>query len=200
MLAILFGYLGFASTTFGNPSSIPSRSNCQTSSATTSASYMTAGNATTTLVCDAYGLDSRIVENTAIDSAVLLMLFNASSSPTFNIALEYSIGIDGINCVSTHNACDWYENNLDTNFASTTAPFSLATVNTISYKFASSTPGGQSSSNAPLIALTNSSRVDKVITIPTPTRYIRMVFTLTGSGNSSKGSVWVELIPLKETN
>lgn len=88
--------LSFAAFAHANPSYfVPT---VQTAAATSTASYMTPGTATTTLTYDTFNAGNNYKTN----SATLLSQFAASTTPTFNINLQYSQ--DGI---------DWYADNLN---------------------------------------------------------------------------------------
>lgn len=170
--ALLFG----AQIAFANPSFFAPFA--KTSTATSSPAYLTAGTATSTIVYDSFNLNgtnqSAPSDPLAADTAVLAVQFTASSTASIlGIAIERSD--DGV---------DWYQDNLST-FATTSPQASLQVPMTYSWGFSSSTING---------VLNTSSRVGKVITVPTPTRYTRAVLTMTGAA----GAVWAEWIPKKQ--
>lgn len=104
----------------------------------------------------------------AADSAVLLTQFAASStSSVLGIKIQYSQ--DGI---------DWYDDNLLESTNSTTSPtYSMQIPNTYSW-----TAVGTATSS-------------KAIAVPTPTRYVRAVYTMTGAA----GAVWNQMVVKKQT-
>lgn len=158
----------------------------QTSVATSSPAYMTPGTATSTVYWDTYQTQGGVP--TRPDLATLLVLFNASNtSATLGIALEFADNISGVNCVTTPTACDWYRNYVSdpVMFGTTTPAVGIGEPFTVSWKFASSTMGGSA---------TTSPYSTAAITVPTPTRYMRAVLTMTG-GN---GAVWARLAPVMQ--
>lgn len=104
---------------------------------------------------------------TGSDSAVLLTQFTASStSSVLNIGVEYSQ--DGI---------DWYSDDLLTSLNSTTTPIkSIQVANTYSWTAA------------------GTARTSKAIEIPTPTRYMRATYSMTGAA----GAVWGSIVSKKQ--
>lgn len=145
--------------------------------ASTSISYMTAGTATTTLVYDTYCVAGSNQPNNGNTNATnllsLLTQFNASSTASIlGITAEYSQ--DGV---------DWYQDNYIA--SSTLGAYPIALPNSYSWTFASSTIKG----------LPNAGNlVGKLTRLYAPTRYIRVVYTLTGTA----GAVWGEILPIKE--
>lgn len=174
--------LGFAAIAFANPSVFTSTA--QTAAATSTVVYMTPGTATTTLVYDSRGLNGTLQAKDGntykTDGAVLFTQLNASSTATILVTkLEYS---NGNNCASAPTGCDWYENNINVYAAGAIA---IATANSFTYTFASTTPGGTG---------TTSDFGRKLMNIDTPARYVRVVLTLTGAN----GSVWAQILPRKQ--
>lgn len=172
-------YLVYAVNVHANPSRIPMPVSCSTqgtsatSLATTSYTSMPAGTATTTATCDltkiGYGTESA-------DGAVLYIELTASSTNTALLTrLEYSN--DGV---------DWYADTLleERSIATTSTIFNLSTAITYPWTFASSTIGG----GAPL---PSNNRDRRVMSVPTPSRYVRAVFSTSG-GN---GYVWATFGP-----
>ncbi len=163
--------------------------------ATTSVVYMTPGTATSTLYWDA-GLGGASAQGS--ESAALTVFFNASSSvSTLQVNQEFAQGTSGINCATTPAQCDWYQGTqLDYNNLSTTTQISggvgvdIAGIPQLSWKFASSTIGGQA-----LVATSNTD--SRLIEVHTPTRYSRFVFTLKIIGNGN-GSVWAGIVAKKQ--
>lgn len=165
--------------------------------ATTTLFYMTPGTATTTAIVDC-GLAN--ASATGCDMGALLVMFNASSSvSTLIINQEYSQGVAGnsdVNCVTTPDSCDWYEANTSfVNSAATTTitganPFDLTTVPQFSFDFASSTAGGKPVS-------TTNNFAGRIITIQSPVRYTRFVFSLKSLTNGN-GAVYWETVNKKQ--
>jgi hypothetical protein len=151
----------------------------QTASATTTPVYMTAGTATSTLLFDTYCVNGTNQPNTGntniANKLTLLTQFSASSTASvLGISVEYSQ--DGV---------DWYQDNYLSPLATTSPAVLLATPNSYSWLFASSTLDGVANTG---------NRVGKALQIQTPTRYVRVVYTLTGTN----AAVWGELLPQKE--
>ena len=101
------------------------------------------------------------------DSAVLLTQFTASStSATLAIRLQYS-----------QNGIDWYDDNLLSSTNSTTT--AVKTVNVAnSYAWAAAAAGANL----------------KAIDVPTPTRYVRAIYSVTGAN----AGVWASLVAKKQ--
>ena len=173
LLAIVAG----AGVALANPSYFTTGVSTNNAASTTPA-YMTPGTATsTTPVYDAYAGSQ--TAKFAANSAGLLQRFCASSTATvLNTSVEYSA--DGI---------DWYRNFvLDPSQDSTTTQTNiLALPFSDSQKFASSSIDGAA-------VAANNSCITNALTIPTPFRYIRVVDSITGAN----GSVWNQLVPIKE--
>jgi hypothetical protein len=177
-LAGAIALLGMASTAHANPSVFANATS--TAAATTTLSYMTPGTATTTTpVYDAYAQTFAGGSIAKADYAGLLVQLTSSSSVTvLNATAEYS-----------HDGIDWYRNFVvDPNtIGTTTAPvFSVTNPFSFRWQFATSTVGGT--------GLGTSNRATAALLIPTPFRFTRVVFSLTG-GN---GAVWAQLVPIKE--
>lgn len=174
-------YITHPGIAYGNAAVLDSR--CRTAVATTTRSVMSAGTATTTLYCDAGASGT----NQAYDSAVLTIDMNASSTlSNLNWFYEYSQGVNGVDCTATPTACDWYADSI-TSQATSTSNSAVAVANSYSWKFASTTQGGAAGSL---------DRGLKVVNVPTPTRYIRVVFTLpVGSLNAN---IWASLVSKKQ--
>lgn len=100
------------------------------------------------------------------DSSALLIQFAASStSAVLNISIQYSQ--DGI---------DWYNDNISNNVATTTIPINLSVASSYTWKAAGTATTGV------------------IINVPTPTRYVRAVSSLTGAA----GAVWEQFVPNKQ--
>jgi len=179
IIGIIIGIsiVGFSSFVYANPSYfVPTYA---TATATTSPAYMTPGTATTTLTFDAYDIDqtdeSRGFNPTVLGGLSLAVQYTGSSTDS-KLNWQYEFSDDGI---------DWYWENIETNTNATTTQ--VAQSNRIyEWPFASSTSitGG------------SSDRAHKLITVPTPTRYIRThLYLPVGSTN---GAIWAEFIPIKQ--
>lgn len=165
-------------TAYANPSFFANTTTTN-NAASTSPKYMTPGTATSTLTHNALSQTFSGGNTWKTDFVTLLVQLNASSTNTsLNIAVEYSY--DGI---------DWYRNFLvgGDQYGTSTTPYHLIDPFSHTMKFASSTVlGGVASSTL--------DRITAAITIPTPTQYTRLVFSLTGAN----GSVWAQIVPIKE--
>lgn len=179
-LFLAFTPVASANSSYFSPSA-------STAAATSTVTYMTPGNATTTVTYDSYNLNgtnqSGTVNSFAADHALALVQF-AASSTTSNLLINEEYSPDNV---------DWYQGSqtlIDKN-ATTTTTVSLSPVPQYSYLFASSTPG------LGAITAANSATSTLAISIPTPTRYIRLVFSLKlGGGN---GALWATVLPKKQT-
>lgn len=163
----------------------------QSASATTSPSFMTPGTATTTVVYDSFQINGTNQSQGgssafATDEAVLLVQMTASSTFTqMNISFEYS-----------NDRVDWYQDNLlamPAQEATTTPTRSIASANSVVWRYASSTPGQG------VVSATNNLDM-KALTVPTPTRYVRAIFTLATTSGAfiDNGAVWAQFVPKKE--
>lgn len=154
----------------------------RTAITTTTFAVLAAGNATTTLTYDAYGI-SGTNENgsgstAAADSASLLVQFTASSTASkLKIAYEYSQ--DGV---------DWYQDALTSTFATTTTGVLNTNVpNSFSWTFASTSVGAAG-------ILANNNLATEIFPVYTPTRFVRAVITASGAN----AMVWAQIVPKKE--
>lgn len=148
--------------------------------ASTSVTYMTPGLATTTLVFDTYCISGTNQPNTGnlfgVAYLALLTQLTASTTGTvLNKSVEYS-----------QDGTDWYQDNLNLNFATTSPVAQLATPQSSQWQFASSTVGGTPN---------RGNLVGKVERIYAPTRFVRVIYSL---GAGSNGAVWGEILPTKE--
>lgn len=157
------------SVAVANPSEFCSKN---TSGATSSPAYMTAGTATTTLT-----LDNCSDERTAIDTASLLIHFSSSTTPP-TLKWRYQFSQDNI---------DWYEEDVALNSNATTTE-AVRTFHEYSWLYASTTPLAGGTSEDAL----------KLVTVPVPTRYVRAVFYL--PAGSSPADVWADFIVKRETS
>lgn len=162
------GLLAGATVAFANPSYFATGVSTNNAASTTP-TYMTPGTATsTTPVYNAY--IGKVSSQYAANSAGLLQRLCASSTATtFKTAVEYSA--DGI---------DWYAN-----FVGSTSTITTSSV--LTQTFASTSLDG-----APIAA--NNQCTTVALTIPTPFQYVRVYTTITGAN----GSVWQQLVPIKE--
>lgn len=144
----------------------PSDLNQSNALATTTLSFLTAGSTIVTETYDSYG--GGVGEPNASESAVLLTNFTASStSSVLAIKLQYS-----------QNNIDWFDDNLlQTSLNSTTSPlYNLGTNNSYTWTALGTTVAS------------------KAITVPTPVRYVRAVYTVTGAN----AAVYKVIIAKKE--
>jgi len=148
----------------------------KSTAATTTLTYMTAGTATTTVVFDTSD------GGFPTESAILLVNRTASSTGSqTKIQFEFSMGASGTDCAVAGANCDWYSDHVsyDALNSTTTAPF-FTTGNSLTWQFASSTPGGTLTRDA------------MAIKIETPTRYVHAILTVPiGALNSA---IWTEFV------
>lgn len=170
--------LGFAGIALANPSYFATGVSTNNAASTTPA-YMTPGTATsTTPTYNAYG--SSASQKFAANSVGLLQRFCASSTATtLKTQVEYSS--DGI---------DWYANFVfdpsQTGTSSLTRVLG-STPYSISQTFASTSLQGTA-------VAANNQCSTVALTIPAPFQYIRVVSSVTGAN----GSIWDQLVPIKE--
>jgi hypothetical protein len=179
-------YFGYATQVFGAPSIFSQSARSQVATSTVG-TQLTPGNATTTLVYDSWqreGTNQTDIGNTyGADEVTLLAQINASSTATkFKFVYEYSQ--DGI---------DWYTDNiLET---ATTTAIQIGTVTKqYEWTFASSTIGGVAVTAGQRGYNGTLNRDSKAIRVPVPTRFVRVVVTVTGAN----GYFWGEFVPKKE--
>lgn len=167
ILIMFAGYLLFRESEILGLSKLQSPVSCSTqgtsatSLATTSVTYMGVGTATTTATCNmALAGDATEV----FDDAVLTIQFTGSSTASvLNTQIEYS-----------QDSIDWYSDRL-TAGATTTQTINIAQPTTYTWNFASTTMAG----------VTGTASVDtNIITVPTPMKYVRAVFTATGANSA----------------
>lgn len=117
----------------------------QTATATSSVSFMNAGNATTTLTLDAYSSGGP-----KADDRATLFVQNAASSTSsiLNIAIQYS-----------QDSIDWYSDNMSV--ASSSNPLQIQTANTYTW-----TAAGTATSSKALVVMTPVRYVRAVFTVP----------------------------------
>lgn len=167
--------------------------------ASSTVQFLTAASATlstsTPMVYDSYGINGTNQnpgqKYDATDSVTLMEYVTASTTATiYRTNVEYSDGIaptgNPINCVSTPNACDWYDNNLDTYAAGAIA---IAVPNSYTWTYASTTHD-TTLNGAPSLE----NRGSKLIGLKTPLRYVRVFVSVSG-GN---GAIYMKFVPKKQ--
>lgn len=158
----------------GNATSAPF---CGTLTATTSPTYMAVGLATSTVTFDT-GCNAA----QSADSIALLMQFVASSTASILTAnIQYS-----------QDNVDWYAigyaGGSEVNSASSSP--SISSVQQLSYQFSSTTI------NLAAVTSANSATSTRIVRLPTPTRYIRVVYSITGAA----GAIWSEFVAKRQGN
>lgn len=145
---------------------------CASAAATTTVTFLTTGAATTTLTCNLQSDGGPMV-----DSAVLQVLQNGSTTAAqLQGYMEYSS--DNVN---------WYGDKLFTT-ATTSAVLSLNTTN--SFTMLSLGNNNQGSTGI-------SSSTLRMLTVPTPVQYVRVVVSLF-PGTTILSSVWLQLVAKRE--
>jgi len=179
-LSAIVGLLSFSGKVNANPPSFMTSQTINTFSltATTSYSYTSPGVGTTTYSMDTFQSGYNPY---GADNALLFMQFTATSTPgahQLNFAIQYS-----------QDNVDWYSiaQPISTNATSTVITQSYS-----DYSWVSATSTGTS--------VLNPSATTTVyfqsITVPTYTRYVRVVFyTLAGNGQNA---VWAEWVAKKQ--
>lgn len=161
-----------------NPGGFPPGARSATATSTVTVLTPTVG--TSTVVYDAYNINGTNQGTTGVttdtDSASLLVQFTASSTASkLKIAFEFSQ--DGV---------DWYADGLSVELASsTTGTIVDNSPDFISWTFAST------SLNAGPIG---GSYASEIFNVPTPTRYVRSVITVSGAN----AMVWAQFVPKKQ--
>jgi hypothetical protein len=146
------------------------------SAASTSPVYLrvnTTSATSTTPVYDAYALlgTGEVSGNLYVSFGIQL---KASSTATV-LAINPEYSNDGI---------DWYQDNFSTYAAGAIA---IATRNSYTWTYASTTVGGAA-------VLGNTDTGAKIIQLPVPTRYVRLVSTISGAN----GAIWIEALGIKQ--
>lgn len=149
----------------------------QTATATSSPAFMTAGTATSTLTLDTYSSGN---PRGAMMAALLIQFVASSTSSVLNTNIEYS-----------QDNVDWYQDggNITTNFATSSKPFDISSVNQYRYGWLGTQAG------LPAVVLTTGTTT-RALYVRTPTRYVRAIFTL--PVGSAAGAVWGQFVPTKE--
>lgn len=186
----LLGGIVFANTSFF-------ASSASTSTATTTPTYLVSSSAIATTTLPVYDSTEstgtnqvNTGQNWAQDTQSLEIQFTASStSSVLGWYYEYADGLDGVNCAAVSTNCDWYSDSLVAKSASTTPGTSLTLNNSYTWTFASTTVGGTGATG---------NRSMKIVTVPTPTRYTRVVFYCT-SAATANCAVWARFLPKKQS-
>lgn len=184
------GLLSFVFIAHANPSALVK--GVSTSTATTTANYFTV-TATSTLAFDAFQIAGTQPSSNKFDTSTIGIQFTASSTTSvLNWRYEYAIDQAGVDCSVNQLACDWYSDELVTyTNASTTQNMNVPKV--YAWTFASST----NLCNSSTVFGTNT-RGCMLVSVPTPTRYVRVVFYL--AQGSTNGAVWASTVPTRENN
>lgn len=165
---------------YANPSYFAS--SLTTSSTSTLPVYMSPGKGTTTPVFDSYQVNqgSGTVQNpTKVNEMALMVQFMGSSTLSMvNIDVEYS-----------QDQIKWYKDAYSFT-ATSTGVFNLSNTNSYVLPYASSTTIGGVASTT--------DTVNRIFKIATPTRYVRPVFTMPTGASTNGGTVWYEMVPVKE--
>lgn len=168
-------YLLNSGTVGANPSQLPIHNNCVTAAY----NYLNVANATTTLSCDSYALDTNYNVAYAMNSATLVLKFEASSTASvLSVDLEYS-----------NDNSSWYKSNLAVAATSTVTKLGLPEVIEIAPASTTANVVGRQG-----LTTANSATTTRILSIPTPTRYVRAIFT-TANAN---GNIVAEFIPKQE--
>jgi galactitol-specific phosphotransferase system IIB component len=194
-IILAMGMFTFANKVRANPNYFAKGVSTSTSTSTPTYFQVTA---TTTLPFDVYQLSGNQPTLSSMDSATVAVQLNATNTSTImNIRYEYAVDQPGVDCSVTQTACDWYSDNLYGNTGvtvSTTTDSGVSYIPTprvFSWKYSSST---DFCTTTQTIATNN--RGCKLINVPTPTRYVRVVFYL--APGSANGSVYASLVPVRE--
>ena len=191
---LVVSFLVLSISVEANPSGLTRK---QSSSATTTRTFITPGAATSTSPAFDLGAGA----DRASGSAVLALQLTGSSTPsnsaiattTFNIAIEYAMGGGGVDCTANATNCDWYSDGMFPATTSNPVGISGNKVHTV-------TLGTQTLAGV-LVGSTTPTKV--LFEVPTPVRYVRAVISIpltTQGTNNSNGSVWAEFIATKENN
>lgn len=171
---VIISIAGGALVVKANPTLFPPEQ--RSAAATTTVTYMAAGVATTTATYDAYATYGNV--NGANEISLLTQQAGSSTSSVLIGDVQYSV--DGI---------DWYAAAPPTT-ASSTVAFGYGAPYQLKMQFASSTISGAAVTNA------NSATTSRIVTIPTPTRYTRVVFSV--PAGSAGSALWWSFQPRKE--
>lgn len=174
-------YFGPTFTAVANPSQFLTAS---TASATTTLSYLTPGTGTTTLV-----MDTQSDGVNPADSLSLLIQYNASSSIGNNntkvINWNYAYSQDNVN---------YYDENEFTNINATTSQLTGTTKVYNWAQYATSTSFSFDGNST-------SSMAFKMVTLPIPTRYVRVTFSVpvsTPFASTTNAGIWAQFVAKKQ--
>jgi len=172
----------------------------QTSTATTSPTYILTGRATSTsLVYDSFGRnpnDPTIPSGntTGSSNALVMVEMVASTTPgsaSLQIFPQYSTGYNGIDCYNIPTACEWFEDGgVQPNFASTTKLFDITTTGFFTMNFSSSTPDKRA------LPLSGAATSTRAFWINTPVRYTRLV--VVSPVGATPATFWIQVQATKE--
>lgn len=164
-----------AGVAYANPSYFAGSVSTNNAASSTPA-FLSNGVATSTLTYDSFVPTTKTPSFKTERATMLVQFAGSSTSAVLGINLEFSQ--DGI---------DWYRNDIiDTNQISTTSQsININPTNSYALTYANETRGGQAGTYA---------TSTRALTISTPTRYVRAIFTATGAN----GTVWATIIPVKE--
>lgn len=176
MLAFVAAFL-VGHTAYANP--LAFSTGVSTATASTTVAYMTAGTATTTLTYDTYNIANAQPGNPTAAQALSLLVQMTASSTLSSLVVNYEYSMDGV---------DWYQDGTG-GLASTTIPYIISTPMSARWNFASSTPGLGA-------VLSNTNRDHRILSVRTPTRYIRAIFTV--PVGASNAGVYASFVPAKE--
>ena len=175
----------------------PSQFGCaaKTSTGTTTPSFITPGNATTTLLYDTQQISgtnqtgcSYQIANWKTDSASLLIQFHASSSPASVLKYRFLFSDDGQ---------DYYSENEVSNINATTSISVGSFKENIWTQVASTTEVSTITGSG----LATTSQASRLINLPTPLRYTKVLFYVppaTGLATSTNVSVYAKVVPVKQ--
>ncbi len=171
-IALVLAVLVSVGTVKANPSYFPPPA--ATATATTTAAYIaTPGTATSTITYDSYYVNT-LGNYTKTDSAAVLIQYQSSTTNT-TLGWQYEYSQDG---------SDWYGDSFD--YSTTTMGNGLrdsSVYNSSVWRFASTTVGSSQSGS-----------INKLVQVPTPTRYTRIKFySVVGAV-----SVWAQFVPAKQ--
>lgn len=186
---MLFAFFGTFYIAHANPSFFLRN---QTANATTTLSYLTPGAATSTTPTFDLGAGG----GQGGDSAILALALTGSTTPsnatfattTYSVAIEYSQGGNGNDCVATPTSCDWYADGMFPATTTTSVGISGTKVHTITL--------GTETLNGIKLASTTPTKV--LYEVPAPTRYVRAVISVVPGANATNGAVWAEFIAKRQ--
>lgn len=178
IIATFLSIIGFAMPASASSLYFPPTQS--TSLASSSVAFLSAGNGTSTISVDSYIIG---VPTPQLRAALLIQYAATSTKPSLSINIQYS-----------QDNIDWYQDSgsAENAFATSSRPFDLSQPSQFLWNFASSTQ------NLGALTAGNSATSTRIITLQTPTRYTRAIFTVPSGAGA--GAVWAQWIPLKEEN